>query len=126
MKTYEELLAERDALAAQVEALLVAIKPFATGGVCSAIGREDYSIMHERIKDWHGVTEFKKAQSAYNAAPQQCLAEIKANAIECAAEFELRTESYLNENFDDYVKVDVCYVDDLKQYAAKIRNGEIK
>lgn len=76
----EQLKAERDALAAQVDALRVAIKPFATGGVCSAIARESYSIMYERIKDWHGVSEFKKAQTAYNATPQQCLAEIKAEA----------------------------------------------
>ncbi len=68
------------ALAAQVEALRVAIEPFSIGGVCSAIAREDYSIMHERIKDWHGVNEFKKAQAAYDATPRQHLAQIRAEA----------------------------------------------
>lgn len=71
---------ERDALAAQLEALRSAIEPFATGGVCSAIDREDYSIMRERIKDWHGVIEFKKAQDAYNSTPQQCLRDVQAEA----------------------------------------------
>lgn len=75
-----ELVEQRDALAAQAEALRSAIEPFATGGVCSAIDREDYSIMRERIKDWHGAIEFKKAQDAYNSTPQQCLRDVKAEA----------------------------------------------
>lgn len=119
-----ELTEERDALAAQVEALRSAIEPFATGGVCSAIDREDYSIMRERIKDWHGAIEFKKAQDAYNSTPQQCLRDVQAEAIDNATTYlaeSIPDKSHESVIFKDrYVYISTRY---LREYAESVRQG---
>lgn len=115
---FETMKAERDALVAQVEVLRSAIEPFATGGVCSAIDREDYSIMRERIKDWHGAIEFKKAQDAYNSTPQQCLREIEAKAGRAgfiAGIDALEVAQILGSDFDAEKSAD--------EYATKVRQG---
>lgn len=112
---------ERDALAAQAEALRSAIEPFATGGVCSAIDREDYSIMRERIKDWHGAIEFKKAQDAYNSTPQQCLRDVQAEAGRAGfiAGFNFSYEGF-NSEYGASEKVISTLAD---EYAATVRKG---
>lgn len=71
--TYEDL-------AAQVEVLRGALEPFAVTGLPSCVEREDYSVMQERVKDWFGVTQFKKAIEAYNQTPIACLAQVRAEA----------------------------------------------
>ena len=73
--------AERlDELTAQVEVLKAALDPFATTGLPTCILREDYSVMHERVKDWFGVINFKNAAEAFNATPAQHLRDIQAEA----------------------------------------------
>jgi len=52
---------------AAVDVMREALKPFACGGVMDAISREDYSIMRERIVDWHGPSDFKAAATAHAA-----------------------------------------------------------
>lgn len=57
------LLAGAAALEA-IEGAKAALKPFATGGVVDCLNREDFSIMRERIVDWHGPSEFRAAAGA--------------------------------------------------------------
>jgi hypothetical protein len=78
--TYEEL-------AAQVEVLRGALEPFASTGLPSCVSREDYSVMQERVKDWFGAAQFKKAIEVYNQTPAACLAQVKADAVESAVKF---------------------------------------
>lgn len=83
----EKLKAERDALAAQVEVLRSALEPFAATGLPSCVEREDCSVMQERVKDWFGVNQFKKAIEAYNQTPAACLAHVRAEAITAALDY---------------------------------------
>ena len=71
----EELRNENSELKAQVEQLREALEPFATGVFLQNINNEEYSFMHERIKDWLGASNFKKACVAYDLTQAQCLAE---------------------------------------------------
>lgn len=66
MKSYEELLAERDALAAQIETLK---SLFPLDCLVGCDGMLNYP-----IKKYNNVVD------AFNSAPQQCFAEIKAEA----------------------------------------------
>lgn len=72
----EKVTAERDALAAQVEALKLPLKalletPLGFGGSLQADGQFAY-----RVRE----SVFKKAEDAINATPQQHLAELRAEA----------------------------------------------
>jgi hypothetical protein len=44
-----------------------ALEPFAAGAVIDSIERDDYSIMKDRIVDWHGPSDFKAAHAAFLA-----------------------------------------------------------
>lgn len=68
---------KRDELAAVVERLRDALEPFAVGGITDCISREDYSVMRERVKDWMGVKDFKKAREAFEATPHISLNALK-------------------------------------------------
>lgn len=60
---------EYDALARQNAALRAALEVFGNGSVIEAIEREDFSVMKERIVDWFGPSDFKKAKSALALTP---------------------------------------------------------
>lgn len=79
MKTYDELLAGRDALAAQV-----AIVKTAYGDLVGAINNlDDTDTDSEEIIDEMWGLVFSVMQDGWNSfsrEPQQCLAEIKAEA----------------------------------------------
>lgn len=51
----------------RVKTLEDALKPFGAGGVTESLKREDCSIMHERIVDWHGVSDYVNAHKALAA-----------------------------------------------------------
>jgi hypothetical protein len=105
----ERIERENSELKAQVELLRKALEPFATGVFLQSISNEEYSFMHERIKDWLGASNFKKACVAYDSTPAQCLAEIKAQAghagfmagVECVTTHDESTiyaaEEYANQ-----------------------------
>jgi len=65
------LLAEAEAREASqptaaevIEAAWWALQPFARGGVIDCLSRDDYSVMKERIVDWHGPSDFRAAVAA--------------------------------------------------------------
>lgn len=58
----EKWLKERDA--AVVEPLVEALRPFGSGGPIDSILRGDFSIMRERLVDWFGPSDFKRAHTA--------------------------------------------------------------
>lgn len=110
MKTYEELLAERDALAAQVaqlEKTVIAIR--ARGNILHGL---TIQLMHSSElcgSDWDYISEAQVLEI------QQCLAEIKAEAgragfIACAE--WVGDSEYENDKMQDAAN----------EYAAKIRN----
>jgi len=47
-----------------IEAAWWALQPFARGGVIDCLSRDDYSVMKERIVDWHGPSDFRAAVAA--------------------------------------------------------------
>jgi hypothetical protein len=47
-----------------IEAAEKALEAFARGGVIDCLSREDYSVMKERIVDWHGPSDFLTAVDA--------------------------------------------------------------
>lgn len=59
----EALLAGAAALEA-LEVAKAALKPFGAGVVIECIENEDFSIMRERIVDWHGPSDFRAATAA--------------------------------------------------------------
>lgn len=153
MKTYDELLAEHDAAMREASVLAMSIwrSEFrnespefglcdSPAGVISQIDnmftgvrqqRDALAAKLQKIADaWMGagswpdtVEEKQTIANAINAAPQQCLAEIKAEAIEQAA-------TYLSESIQDVDYKAVIFQDRyayistryMREYAAKIRN----
>ncbi len=108
-------------LAAQVEVLRGALEPFASTGLPSCVSREDYSVMHERVKDWFGATQFKKAIEVYNQTPAACLAQVKAEAgrtgwLACwnwiSSDTDLNIEQ---KTFEDFAN----------EYAERVRQGVV-
>ena len=107
MKTYEELLAENEALAAQIETLK---SLFPLDCLVGCDGMLNYP-----IKKYNNVVD------AFNLAPQQCLAEIKAEAGRAGF-------------IAGYHKMHIEFVGSLassegaefaaNQYAAKVQQGE--
>ena len=59
-----ELARKLEAAERREKALREALSPFAAGGVIDSLDREDYSIMRERIVDWFGPSDFRKAKAA--------------------------------------------------------------
>lgn len=112
MKTYDELLAERDALATHVEALRDAATDAA-----NALGFLSHHL-RGRVGEASLLDMAEKADAvskALSITPQQCLAEIRAEAIEkFFAHFE--SESYWDKTVNDVI-------DEGYEYAAKVRQG---
>jgi len=100
---YEKLKAERDALAAQVETLLTAIDYVISG-------RGDYTDLSE----------------AMESTPAQCLSDIKAEAARAG----FIEGGYMWSDYTGKSQHKLDYLIDIEadaaEYAAKIRNGEIK
>ena len=55
---------EEPSAAEVIEAAWWALQPFARGGVIDCLSRDDYSVMKERIVDWHGPSDFRAAVAA--------------------------------------------------------------
>lgn len=108
------------ALAAQVEALRKALLPFASTGLPTLVNGENYSVMHDRVKDWFGVSEFVRAIECFNKTPQQHLAEVKAQAGRAGfvAGYMLCNDGspLIKHNYEGFAD----------QYADSIRQGEVK
>lgn len=118
-------------LEARIAELRGAIEPFATGGVVDCLAREDYSVMRERIVDWHGPTDYIKARDTFARTPAQSLQTIQDAYWKKlhAAMMDLITLRCINSRsaIADFV-LDLQnlheYVDDAAQMARRANNGK--
>lgn len=85
-RVIDSLRKERDELASQNARLRETLDRFADSGAADCIGRGDYSVMRERIKDWLGVSDFKMAATVMAETPAVSLAHVRAEAIDYAVD----------------------------------------
>ena len=101
-------LAAANALNAELRG---ALEPFGNGAVIQCLEREDFSILKERIVDWHGPSDFRNAAAALVKSPAQSLADrdarVRREALEEAIvklkPFEIYRDGWYGDGHRDAV-----------------------